>query len=381
MCIRYEDYLGILTEREISFLYKNGSLGEKYPNVLKFWDYEKNSPLTPYIVLSSSNRIVYWKCPICGHEWEDKIITRRDATKCPVCSGRVVKQGYNDFATKFPNIALEWDINKNDVDYSPSTVTFSSHKKGWWECSACGNSWFASFNNRANGQGCKVCGYKKVGYKVTQRALESNGSLYDNRQDLMEEWDYERNVDIDPRNVAVSSRSKAWWKCKTCGFKWFALVNSRTGKNNTGCPECSRRKEKSNLQCATETYILENYNYLLLHEFGCTISVINPLTKKRMPYDNELMIGDRHLIIEVNGDQHYRITNFTIYKANYDGVTPEDELKMQQYRDKIKKDYALSLENYHYLAIPYTAFKDNSYKTLIDNKISEILSLTTQKLK
>ena len=58
-------------------------------------------------------------------------------------------------------------------------------------------------------------------------------------------------------------------------------------------------------------------------------------------------------------------------------ITPKEELEMQQYRDKVKMDYVLSIENYHYLAIPYTAFKDNSYKTLIDNKISEILSLTT----
>lgn len=129
MNIKYEDYSDILTKREISFLYKNGSLGEKYPNALEFWDNEKNLPLTPYIVLSSSNKIVHWKCPICKYEWDDKIITRRDAIKCPVCSSRIVKQGCNDFATKFPDLALEWDYDKNDCDYSPSTVAFSSHKK------------------------------------------------------------------------------------------------------------------------------------------------------------------------------------------------------------------------------------------------------------
>lgn len=378
MNIKYEDYSDILTKREISFLYKNGSLGEKYPNALEFWDNEKNLPLTPYIVLSSSNKIVHWKCPICKYEWDDKIITRRDAIKCPVCSSRIVKQGCNDFATKFPDLALEWDYDKNDCDYSPSTVAFSSHKKGWWKCRICGNSWFTSFNNRANGQGCKVCGYKIVGNKVIRRSLESRGSLYDNCKDLIEEWDYECNKGIDPHKVTVSSRSKVWWKCKECGFKWIALVNARTGRDSTGCPECKRRQEKSSLQCATESYILNNYNYLLLHEFGCTISATNPLTNKKMPYDNELIIGDSHLIIEVNGDQHYRITNFTVYKAKYNKTTPEEELKMQQYRDKVKMDYVLSLGNYHYLAIPYTAFKDNSYKTLIDNKISEILSLTTQ---
>ena len=378
MSIKYEDYSNILTKREISFLYKNGSLGENCPNALKFWDYEKNLPLTPYIVLSTSNKVVHWKCPICKYEWEDKIIVRHKAEKCPVCSSRIVKQGYNDFEKKYPDILLEWDFDKNYCDYSPSTVAFSSHKKGWWKCRICGNSWFTSFNNRANGQGCKVCGYKIVGNKVTKRSLESRGSLYDNCQDLMEEWDYELNKGINPKEVAVASRSKVWWKCKKCGCEWFASVGARTGKDGTGCPECKRRQEKSSIQCATELHLLNNYGYPLLHEFRCTISAVNPLTNKKMPYDNELIIGDSHLIIEVNGDQHYRITNFTVYKSKYDGITPEEELKMQQYRDKVKMNYVLSLENYHYLVIPYTAFKDDSYKTLIDNKISEILSLTTK---
>lgn len=58
-------------------------------------------------------------------------------------------------------------------------------------------------------------------------------------------------------------------------------------------------------------------------------------------------------------------------------ITPEEALNLLQYRDKLKKEYALS-HGYEFLVIPYWTESDDSYKTLIDNKISEILSLTTQ---
>lgn len=43
-----------------------------------------------------------------------------------------------------------------------------------------------------------------------------------------------------------------------------------------------------------------------------------------------------------------------------------------------KKQFALS-HGYYYLAIPYTAENDESYKSMIDTKIHEILSLNNSK--
>ena len=64
-------------------------------------------------------------------------------------------------------------------------------------------------------------------------------------------------------------------------------------------------------------------------------------------------------------------------QAKYRNTTPEQALLDQQHRDKIKKDYALS-QGYHYLEIPYWTEHDESYKTLIDSKIHEILTFTQQ---
>ena len=52
--------------------------------------------------------------------------------------------------------------------------------------------------------------------------------------------------------------------------------------------------------------------------------------------------------------------------------TPQEILQYQQWKDKCKKEYAISM-GYNYLEIPYWTENDESYKTLIDNKINEIL--------
>ena len=56
----------------------------KRPDLVRFWDYEKND-LLPSQVLAGSNKTVFWKCEK-GHEWEDKVCSRtRGGSECPHC--------------------------------------------------------------------------------------------------------------------------------------------------------------------------------------------------------------------------------------------------------------------------------------------------------
>lgn len=59
---------------------------------------------------------------------------------------------------------------------------------------------------------------------------------------LMEEWDYEANVGINPENITHSSHTKVWWKCPKCGYKWQQAVMDRTRKKSPAhCPCCTSR--------------------------------------------------------------------------------------------------------------------------------------------
>ena len=96
-----------------------------------------------------------------------------------------------------------------------------------------------------------------------------------------------------------------------------------------------------------------------------------------MPYDNDVDFGDgSHLMIECHGKQHYEISQYTRLYAKRAKISEEEALLRQQERDKLKKEYALSIDGYYYLELSYKVIKDGSFKTLIDNKIQEILNNT-----
>ena len=101
------------------------SLWEQFPEIAAQWDSEKNAPLMPSQVTSGSNKKVWWKCNK-GHEWMAVVASRTGKTKigCPYCAGRLVSAGVNDLASLFPDVAAEWDAEKNE-GLLPSEVTAS----------------------------------------------------------------------------------------------------------------------------------------------------------------------------------------------------------------------------------------------------------------
>ncbi len=134
--------------------------GTKYPEIAKEWLKEKNGEITPYDVTpGSSSSKFWWKCSVCGHEWEAAVSTRV-RHGCPACAGQTVIKGKNDLATLFPNVAKEWLQEKNG-DVTPQDVTAGSNKKFWWKCSACGHEWATTVASRTSGCGCKMCAGKK----------------------------------------------------------------------------------------------------------------------------------------------------------------------------------------------------------------------------
>ena len=125
------------------------------PDLLKEWDYEKNNSLTPQMFTYGSNSKVWWKCDK-GHSWQASIYTRYSNHSCPYCSNKKVLRGFNDFQTKYPQIAKEFDIEKNNM--FPCEISPFSNKKVWWKCSKCGYEWQYSIAHRSNGYGkCPNC--------------------------------------------------------------------------------------------------------------------------------------------------------------------------------------------------------------------------------
>lgn len=230
---------------------KSNSLALVNPALSKEWNYDKNGVLTSEKVFANAGIKVWWKCEN-GHEWMAVIASRNSGIGCPFCSGKRSWKGFNDLKTKCPDVAQDWNYEKNEIK-GPEYVAYSSNKKVWWKCHVCSYEWQCKVNNRTSQlhTGCPKCAKNLNKQAETARVnrIKKRGSLFEKFPLLCDEWDYVKNS-ITPNEITSGSKYKAWWKCQK-GHSYQADVNKRTGKKPTGCPYCSGRK------------ILKGYNDLV----------------------------------------------------------------------------------------------------------------------
>lgn len=200
-------------------------LATRYPQIAKEWSYEKNTPLTPYDVTAGSGIKVWWRCSL-GHEWQAVINNRVSGTGCPICSGKKVLTGFNDFASKKPALANEWNYEKNSP-LLPTDISFSSGKKVWWVCSR-GHDYQMTIDKRYRDQGCPYCSNRKV--------LVGYNDLATTNPILATEWNTIKNSPLTIHNVTMGSNKKVWWIC-SMGHEWQETICNRN--NGFGCPYCS----------------------------------------------------------------------------------------------------------------------------------------------
>ena len=195
------------------------------PVLLEEWDYEENAKLgiTPDSLTKGSKKKVCWKCSK-GHKWRTTISERNRGSGCPVCSGRIVDVGVNDFATKRPELIKEWDKSRN-ISVNPSEVSVFSNKKVWWKCARCGNEWEATVQARSKGGKCPECARKE---KITTESFVT----------IMKDI----NPDIVIQGEYVNTETKIKCLCKKCGWVWETTPH--TLKGGHGCPYCARHKKR-----------------------------------------------------------------------------------------------------------------------------------------
>ena len=223
-----------------------GSLADQYPAVSDEWDYEKNGSLSPNDIKPFSNQKVWWRCGN-NHSWQAVVANRtKHHQGCPYCAGRRVIEGVNDLATLNPRLAEQWCYQKNG-DLTPTLVMASSGFEVWWICDN-GHTWKKRIADRnATGSGCPYCGASHVFQDgETERELSYGGrravtgenDLATEFPELLDEWDYEKNSEIDPTAIRSHSSINVWWICRKCGTSWNAPISRRTSQGS-GCPECA----------------------------------------------------------------------------------------------------------------------------------------------
>ena len=127
--------------------------------------------------------------------------------------GNKLIPGVNDLLTVNPELASEWNYEKNNA-LTPEDVMPNSGKKVWWKCSK-GHEWQAKIYHRNNGSSCPVC------YSERNTSFPEFALLYYLKKIGLEvihsykELGYELDIFIPSKKTAIEYDGYFWHKNKT----------------------------------------------------------------------------------------------------------------------------------------------------------------------
>ncbi len=389
---------------------------DKRPDLIKEWDYEKNTANIEDITVGS-NKKVYWKCSK-GHSWLAFVYNRVGKAGCPYCSGNFVSD-INNFTTYQPQLSKQFDEERN-YPLRADQIHHKSNKKFWWKCpKEDDHIWQASPNDRSKQPGCPFCSGKRASKSYNLLKIYPK---------LAKQWHPTKNGNLCPSDITPSSGKKVYWKCDISDdHEWIASANSRVNMTNMlSCPFCTGRKIcKSNCFETTHQYLLDSWDYnkntlkpseitYSAHKIiywicqkghswqappysrvmgkncpECNVSkgeeridnILDSLKiKHRGQYSYKELNGKRFdfaifadtlLLIEYHGIQHYEPVSFGSTK-----ISGKQNLSQNKKRDKWKLKWATK-KGYPLLTIPYWDF--DKIEALVKDFLKDNLNSDTTK--
>ena len=207
-------------------------LASAHPEIAKLWS-ERNRQ-APAEFHKGSNSKAWFLCEENSHEIFRSIQSFvRSSGACAICAGQETLSGFNDLATRFPELATQWDEEANG--YPASQASAGSRKiLAHWRCER-GHSYRASAHNRRNGRGCPYCAGRRV--------LAGFNDLRSRNRELAAQWDESNLLPSD--GVTESSGKIVVWRCDLCDHRWEASPARR--KAGHGCPSCASHSRLESL--------------------------------------------------------------------------------------------------------------------------------------
>ncbi len=284
-------------------------LKDKFPNIFNEIHPTKNNNLDINTITIGSHNLIWWKCSK-GHEWKQKIYHRTQAKyiNCIYCSTNLLKN-------KFPDIFNEIHPTKN-ISLNKDIITSGSNKNVWWihKCSNCCifHIWLSRISDRTIlNRNCPIC---SITGKMCCKC-KSIKILYPN---IVKEWDYNKNININPYKISACSSKNVYWKCSKCSNNWITKIYNRT-INGSNCPFCSIISKESKGENIIKN-ILDKMNIIYEQQ--------KIIEGTRLRFD--FYLSDYNLAIEFDGRQHFEYVDF------FGG---EKQFEKQKINDERKNEY------------------------------------------
>lgn len=209
------------------------------PNIAA--ELSNENPMSAEEISAKSVKKVLWDCPQ-GHTYLMAVRARvLNGSGCVYCSGQQRLTGFNDFASLHPEVAAEWDSERNG-SLTPHQIASGSSQKVWWKCPK-GHSYQTTVHARTNDRkrvDCTVCSNR-----VLVTGVNDLATLH---PEIAAQWHPTRNGNLAPSDVLRSHTVKVWWQCAK-GHEWNVSPATRfsrgTAATATGCPTCQAKSFSS----------------------------------------------------------------------------------------------------------------------------------------
>lgn len=326
---------------------------------LERYDYDKNIVLPNELSMQSS-RGIWLKCannkyhPSQHYALGNFLLTQLTHDHHFKCK-RCISFGNWCVTNNRKDLLSRWDCKLNQI--SPFEVNIESPKKYYFKCP----------KGKHNSEEKLICtlldGHESCNCNACNSFGEDITSNYG--EDFLNTiWDYNKNK-ISPYEVSrCNPTQKVFLNCLEDNSHESYPITPSHFQLGRRCPICGR-SYLSKLHKAVISY-LQSLNININTEHNCSLKPINPDTGYILPYDIEIV--DYKIIIEIQGNQHYKLLN-----KNHpwlEGLEPEEYLERRKRYDKIKKDYAIS-NGYDFLELSTDLFINEKYKEIIQNEISQ----------
>ena len=309
----------------------------EHPELMDEWNDQRD----PATFLSGSSKKVNWKCRICDNEWSMSVKQRTPGKQgnqgCSYCNGfggirprGVHSDGRNSMRrTDNENAKLmtkEFHPTLNGK-FNPDNLTAGTSKKLWWICSQdcefvtgakCENVWQNTGMHRLDGQMCPVHG---------GGGLHSDGrnSLNKLRPELIEEWDFQKNGNLSPDSVTISSGKYAHWICNTCGNKWKSIIASRS--KGHGCSACKKKSQRKLFEVVKKLFPNVECKFDYKHP-----DLVFDNSNARMELD--IWVPELSIAFEYQGFQHFESVSFWGGDVAFEKLRARDQEKKATCEEK-----------------------------------------------
>ena len=286
----------------------------------------KAEPLETYV--NSRTKLKHrWSC---GHVTEVRPDSVLKGNGCGTCLGKHLK-------------THEWyvrELKERGIKVRPLDFYKGSHTKIRHEWEECRHVTMNEPHGVLQGYGCREC---HLSYNVDRGYAQE---CMDRSISIM----YEGRVWRDVSTPYINARTKLRWRC-CLGHTWEALpYNVKRGK---GCPECNAEASAS---------LGERFTREVLEEHGIEFQTQKKFPdlyhkSKRSPLSYDFYIPSMDILIECQGEQHYKPVDF---------MGGAERFTMQQENDRLKREYAQQ-NGYYLLEISYKDYRKDRIKAILED--------------